>query len=72
MRIIITGSSGMVGEGVMLVCLSHPKVSKVLIINRKPSGFTHPKLIELIVQDFYLEMKFTQIVFITGIVGQAA
>ena len=52
MRIIITGSSGMVGEGVMLVCLSHPKVSKVLIINRKPSGFTHPKLTELIVQDF--------------------
>lgn len=51
-RVIITGSTGMVGEGVMLVCLAHPAVSEVLIISRRESGRTHPKLKELIVNDF--------------------
>lgn len=30
MRIMITGVTGMVGEGVMLECLEHPAVEKVL------------------------------------------
>ncbi len=53
MKVIITGSTGMVGEGVMLVCLQHPLVEKVLVINRKPCGETHPKLQEIIHADFY-------------------
>lgn len=52
-RVIVTGATGMVGEGVMHVCLQHPEVSEVLIINRKPSGHTHPKLREIIHADFY-------------------
>ena len=42
----------MVGEGVMHECLLHPDVEKVLIVNRRPSGFSHPKLQEIIVKDF--------------------
>jgi|SRR5690349_19275768 len=49
---IVTGATGMVGEGVLHECLLHPDVEKVLIINRKPSGFSHPKLKEIIVKDF--------------------
>ena len=49
---IITGASGMVGEGVLLACLADARVSRVLVITRKPSGVTHPKLIELIHADF--------------------
>lgn len=45
---IVTGATGMVGEGVLQECLNHPQVESVLIINRKPSGFTHPKLKEII------------------------
>lgn len=52
-RAIITGSTGMVGEGVLLVCLQHPLVEKVLVINRKPCGRTHPKLKEIIHQNFF-------------------
>ena len=52
MKVIITGSTGMVGEGVMLVCLEHPQISEVLVINRKPIANKHPKLKELIVKDF--------------------
>jgi len=42
----------MVGEGVLLECLSNPKVAEVLGISRKPSGIQHPKLKEYIVSDF--------------------
>jgi nucleoside-diphosphate-sugar epimerase len=52
-RVIITGTTGMVGEGVLHECLLHPDVEAVLIINRKSLGITHPKLKELIHEDFY-------------------
>lgn len=52
-RVIITGTTGMVGEGVMHECLKHPNVEAVLIINRKPSGYTHPKLQEIVHADFF-------------------
>ncbi len=52
-RTIITGATGMVGEGVLHVSLQHPDVEKVLVINRKPCGITHPKLTEIIHDDFY-------------------
>jgi len=52
-RAIVTGATGMVGEGVMHECLLHPDVEKVLIINRRPSGITHPKLTEIIHADFF-------------------
>ena len=50
---IITGATGMVGEGVLMQALADPRVGRVLIINRKPSGFTHPKLQEIVHQDFH-------------------
>ena len=49
---IITGATGMVGEGVLLECLADPRVGRVLVINRKPSGLAHPKLVEVIHADF--------------------
>lgn len=52
LRVIITGATGMVGEGVLLHCLQSDEVSDVLIINRKPSGISHPKLGELLFGDF--------------------
>jgi uncharacterized protein YbjT (DUF2867 family) len=52
-KAIVTGATGMVGEGVMHECLLHPDVSEVLIINRRPSGFTHPRLKEIIHKDFF-------------------
>ncbi|HEV3411581.1 MAG TPA: epimerase [Puia sp.] len=51
--VIITGSTGMVGEGVLLACLDHPEVEKVLVVNRKPIGRSHPKLREIIHADFF-------------------
>lgn len=52
-RAIVTGSTGMVGEGVMHECLLHPDVEKVLVINRRPCGVSHPKLTEILHKDFF-------------------
>jgi uncharacterized protein YbjT (DUF2867 family) len=51
-KVIITGATGMVGEGVMLECLSNSAVERVLAVARRPSGHTHPKLEECLVRDF--------------------
>ncbi|MEO8182329.1 MAG: NAD-dependent epimerase/dehydratase family protein, partial [Deltaproteobacteria bacterium] len=46
MKVIVTGATGMVGEGVMLECLANPAVERVLAVSRRASGHTHPKLEE--------------------------
>ena len=51
-NIIITGSTGMVGKGVLLECLDHHQVAKILLINRNPIGINHPKITEIIHDDF--------------------
>ena len=53
LRVILTGTTGMVGEGVLLECLNHPDVEQVLSVSRKPSGRTHPKLREILHADFH-------------------
>ena len=52
MRVIITGATGMVGEGVLFECLENAAVLEVLIIGRRSYGMVHAKLKELIVKDF--------------------
>ena len=51
-KVILTGATGMVGEGVLLECLAHPEVAEVLLVGRKAYGRAHPKLKELLVPDF--------------------
>jgi uncharacterized protein YbjT (DUF2867 family) len=53
MKVLITGSTGMVGEGVLFECLKHSGVEQVLVINRRPGGVSHPKLREIIHGDFF-------------------
>lgn len=52
-NVIITGATGMVGEGVLYECLQHPDVERVLVINRKPCGVTHTKLKEIVHNNFF-------------------
>ncbi len=51
-RAIITGATGMVGEGVLIECLAHADVEHVLVLNRKPCGVSHPKLEEVLCPNF--------------------
>jgi len=52
-RVIITGTTGMVGEGVLHECLISPLVEKVLVVSRRAGGMVHPKLTEFILKDFF-------------------
>lgn len=52
-KVIITGSTGMVGNGILRICLDHPDIKEVLVINRRPVEITNPKLKEIIHQDFF-------------------
>lgn len=52
-RAIVTGVTGMVGEGVLHECLAHPNVESVLVITRKPCGIHHTKLTEIIHDNFF-------------------
>jgi uncharacterized protein YbjT (DUF2867 family) len=58
-KVIITGATGMVGEGVLFECLENKKVDEVLIINRKHYECHHPKLKELIIPDFFQLRNFS-------------
>jgi uncharacterized protein YbjT (DUF2867 family) len=52
LKVIITGTTGMVGEGVLTEALNSSDVEQVLVINRKPCGVSHPKLKEIIHKNF--------------------
>lgn len=52
-RAIVFGATGMVGEGVLHVCLQHADVESVLVIGRRSCGVSHPKLKELVHNDFF-------------------
>ena len=53
MRAILLGSTGMVGEGVLLESLKHPDVESVLVIGRRSCNRRHPKLSEILHHDFF-------------------
>lgn len=52
LNVIITGATGMVGEGVLLECLQNEQIAQVLILSRRPYDLKHPKLKELLVPNF--------------------
>lgn len=51
MKVILTGATGYVGEGVLLAMLDDARIEKVLSVGRRPCGHSHPKLEEYIVPD---------------------
>lgn len=52
-RTILFGSTGMIGQGVLLECLENAAVESVLVINRQTCGVIHPKLKEIIHKDLF-------------------
>ena len=52
MRVIVFGSTGMVGQGVLRECLLDPGVTEVITVVRKSSGKAEPKLREIVHANF--------------------
>src|SRR6476660_7256352 len=51
-RLVIVGATGMVGGYALRYALDHPAVGAATAIGRTPTGFSHPKLNEVLHQDF--------------------
>src|SRR6202046_198144 len=51
-RLVIMGASGMVGSYALRYALNHPAVGTVTAIGRKKLGISHPKLNEVLHQNF--------------------
>jgi len=52
LKVIIVGSTGMVGSLVLKNCLLSKKINKVISLNRNSSEIKNPKLTEIITQNF--------------------
>lgn len=52
-KVIVIGATGMVGEGVLHECLLHNDVEEILVLTRRPSGISHPKLKEIVHENFF-------------------
>ncbi|MBN1413807.1 MAG: hypothetical protein JW973_01800 [Bacteroidales bacterium] len=52
-KAILTGATGMVGEGVLRECLLHDEVEEMLVVGRRPCDVTHSKISEVLVKNFF-------------------
>ena len=53
MRVVLFGSTGMVGQGVLRECLGDPAVVRVLSVVRRPTHSGHGKVEEIVHDDFF-------------------
>ncbi len=53
MRVLIFGGTGMVGSGVLMEALEREEVTSVVTLGRRPTGRSHPKLEEIVHDDFF-------------------
>lgn len=52
MKVVLFGATGMIGQGVLRECLLDPRITQVVALVRAATGQAHPKLREVIHQDF--------------------
>ena len=52
LKAIIFGSTGMIGQGVLMECIESAEVESVLLINRRALNPQHPKVKEIVHADF--------------------
>ena len=51
MNVMLFGTTGMIGQGVLRECLLDADVTRILAVGRSPSGQTHAKLTDLVAKD---------------------
>jgi len=51
-RILLTGSTGMVGKGVLFECIKNTRIETIVLLNRSARTIDHPKIEEILLDDF--------------------
>ena len=57
MKVILTGSTGLIGSGVLKRCISHPEITSVVALTRRPIESKDPKINNIIKSDY---LQYTQ------------
>lgn len=52
MKVLITGATGMIGKLVLANCINLDKITAITSLVRKPTGVRHPKLREVVIDNF--------------------
>ena len=55
MKVIITGATGLVGSAIVRSCISHSKITSIIVISRRPvpkSVSENPKVTQIIHDEF--------------------
>lgn len=60
LKVIITGVTGMVGEGVLHECALNPDVEEILCVTRRPGNYRHSKKKEIVLENFFDVTPITQ------------
>jgi len=53
MKVVLFGATGMVGASALIECLGDPRVESVLVVGRRSSGVSLPKVTEVVHSDFF-------------------
>lgn len=53
MKVLLSGATGMVGQGVLRECLRDPDVDRVVTLGRSATGVVHAKLREIVHRDMF-------------------
>jgi uncharacterized protein YbjT (DUF2867 family) len=51
MKVLVFGATGMLGQAVVRECLRDPSVSQLIVIGRRATNITDPKLVEIVEAD---------------------
>src|ERR1700744_5476988 len=52
-NVLITGATGMVGEGVLHECINDPRIGAITLLNRRSAGINHQKVKEILLTDLF-------------------
>lgn len=63
MKVLLTGSTGLIGSGVLKQCISNPNITSIIAMTRRPIDTKDPKLTNLIKKDYhtYTESEISQL-----------
>ena len=63
MKIILTGSTGLIGSGVLRRCIEHPSITSIVALTRRPIDIKDSKLNNVIKTDYlsYTEEELDQL-----------
>lgn len=52
MKVILTGCTGFIGNGIMQECIANPEVTSIIALSRRDLPITNPKIKVVIMKDF--------------------